>query len=77
MADDDQERLEASVRMVLEAILSKRRAQAAQAATDGSREAPQAPRRPLEARKPMPVEGLKVPLEFVTQLVNGGRDLFG
>ena len=53
MANGDQERLEASVRMVLEAILSERRAQAAQAATDGSREAPQAPRRPLEARKPM------------------------
>ena len=40
----------ASVRMVLEAMLSERRAQAA---TDGSREAPQAPRRLLEARKRM------------------------
>ena len=45
MADDDQERLEASVRMVLEAMLSERRAQA-QAATEVAVKHPKHPGAP-------------------------------
>jgi len=75
MSDDDRERLEASVRFVLEAIISERRAHAAQDSIEGMTDLPV--KRPKRPRDPAQLAKLIVDIargEVEDRDPNEGKD---